>query len=174
MLLLQGEWVYPLFCFINVMDIKQSIIEEAVLKLARQVAEEQGIEVIGANLFGRGRRMLLRVTIDKDGGVTLDDCERFSRSFESLLEAEDPIQNAYTLEVSSPGLDRPLTTVKDFERNIGRLARIITKEKIDNQNFFIGRIISVTGNMIKLDSDKKEREIPFENISKARLKIEIK
>lgn len=156
------------------MDKKLAIVEELILKLAGQVAEGQGVEVIGVNLLGSWNRMLLRVTIDKDGGVTLDDCEKFSRNLGSLLEIEDPVQSAYTLEVSSPGLDRPLTTLKDFEGNIGRLVRVITKEKIDNQNFFLGRIIGVVGNIIRLSIDKEEREIFFENISRARLEIEIK
>lgn len=156
------------------MDKKRAIVEELILKLAGQVAEGQGVEVIGVNLLGSWNRMLLRVTIDKDGGVTLDDCEKFSRNLGSLLEIEDPIQSAYTLEVSSPGLDRPLTTLKDFEGNIGRLVRVITKEKIDNQNFFLGRIIGVAGNIIRLSIDKEERGIFFENISRARLEIEIK
>lgn len=156
------------------MDKKRAIVEELILKLAGQVAEGQGVEVIGVNLLGSWNRMLLRVTIDKDGGVTLDDCEKFSRNLGSLLEIEDPVQSAYTLEVSSPGLDRPLTTLKDFEGNIGRLVRVVTKEKIDNQNFFLGRIIGVVGNIIRLSIDKEEREIFFENISRARLEIEIK
>lgn len=156
------------------MDKKLAIVEELILKLAGQVAEGQGVELVGVNLLGSGNRMLLRVTIDKDDGVTLDDCEKFSRNLGSLLEIEDPIQSAYTLEVSSPGLDSPLTTLKDFEGNIGRLVRVITKEKIDNQNFFLGRIIGVVGNIIRLSIDKEEREIFFENISRARLEIEIK
>ncbi len=155
------------------MDIKQSVVEQTVLKLARQVAEEQGIEVVRVDLLGGGKRVLLRITIDRDGGVTLDDCEKFSRGFESIAEAEDFMHGPYNLEVSSPGLDRPLTTLADFERNIGKLVRVITKEKIDNQNFFLGRVTGVAGNLIILSIDKKEREISFENVSKARLEIEI-
>ena len=92
---------------------------------------------------------MLRVTIDEAGGA-LDDCERFSRSLGLLLEAEDSLQGPHNLEVSSPGLDRPLTALKDFERNKGKLVRIITKDKIDNQNFF-GRIIGITADIIQLD-----------------------
>ena len=118
------------------MDTKQSIVEETALKLARQVADDQSVEVLEVRLSGRGKGTLLRVTIDRSGGVTLDDCERFSRSLGLLLEAEDSLQGPYNLEVSSPGLDRPLTALKDFERNKGKLVRIITKDKIDNQIFF--------------------------------------
>ena len=156
------------------MDTKQSIVADEALKLARQVADDQSVEVLEVRLSGRGKGTLLRVTIDRSGGVTLDDCERFSRSLGLLLEAEDSLQGSYNLEVSSPGLDRPLTALKDFERNKGKLVRIITKDKIDNQNFFLGRIIGITADIIQLDINGEERNIPFDNISRARLEIEIK
>ena len=158
------------------MDTKSSIVEEAVSRLARQIAEDQAVELVGVNMFGRGRGMLLRVTIDKEGGVTLEDCARFSRGLESLLDADDIIKDgAYSLEVSSPGLNRPLNKAADFERNIGKIVRVITKEKIDNQSFFLGRITGAASGLIRLSlDDKREIEISFDNISKARLEIEIK
>lgn len=154
--------------------MKQSIVADEALKLARQVADDQRVEVLEVRLLGRGKGALLRVTIDRSGGVTLDDCERFSRSLGLLLDAEDYLQGPYNLEVSSPGLDRPLTVLKDFERHKGKLVRIITKDKIDNQNFFLGRIIGITADIIRLDISGEERNIPFDNISRARLEIEIK
>ncbi|MCX5718086.1 MAG: ribosome maturation factor RimP [Nitrospirae bacterium] len=157
------------------MDTNQSIVADEALKLARQVADDQNVEVLEVRLLGRGKGALLRVTIDRSGGVTLDDCERFSRSLSLLLDAEDSLlRGPYNLEVSSPGLDRPLTVLKDFERHRGKLVRIITKDKIDNQNFFLGKIIGITADIIQLDINGEERNIPFENISKARLEIEIK
>ena len=155
------------------MDTKQSIVEETALKLARQVADDQSVEVLEVRLSGRGKGTLLRVTIDRSGGVTLDDCERFSKRLGLLLEAEDSLQESYNLEVSSPGLDRPLTALMDFERSKGKLVRIITKDKIDNQNFFLGRIIGITADIIQLDINGEERNIPFDNISRSRLEIEI-
>ncbi len=154
--------------------MKQSIVADEALKLARQVADDQRVEVLEVRLLGRGKGALLRVTIDRSGGVTLDDCERFSRSLGLLLDAKDSLQGPYNLEVSSPGLDRPLTILKDFERHKGKLVRIITKDKIDNQNFFLGRIIGITADIIRLDINGEERNIPFDNISRARLEIEIK
>ncbi|MDI6744289.1 MAG: ribosome maturation factor RimP [Thermodesulfovibrionales bacterium] len=156
------------------MDIKQSILEETTLKMARQVADDQNVEVLEARLLGRGKGTLLRVTIDRSGGVTLDDCERFSRSLGLMLDTEDSLQGPYNLEVSSPGLDRPLAALKDFEKHMGKLVRIITKDKIDNQNFFLGRITGISADIIQLDINGKERNIPFDNISRARLEIEIK
>ncbi|MGQ9570200.1 MAG: ribosome maturation factor RimP [Thermodesulfovibrionales bacterium] len=149
------------------------IIKNKVTKLARQVAEEQEVELFDIALSGRDR-ILLRVTIDKEGGVTLDDCERFSRSLEAILDIEDPIPVSYTLEVSSPGLDRPLRDLKDFEKNLRKLARIVTVEKIENRNLFIGRILQVNGESIRLLVNRHEIDIPFVKISKARLEVELK
>jgi ribosome maturation factor RimP len=156
------------------MDTKHSVVADEALKLARQVADDQNVEMLEVRSLGRGKGALLRVTIDRIGGVTLDDCERFSRSLGLLLDAKDSLRGPYNLEVSSPGLDRPLTELKDFERHRGKLVRIITKDKIDNQNFFLGRIIGITAGIIQLDINGEERNIPFENISRARLEIEIK
>ncbi|MEW6001839.1 MAG: ribosome maturation factor RimP [Nitrospirota bacterium] len=148
-------------------------IKNKILGLARLVADEQGVEVIDAELLGRGK-LLLRVTIDKEGGVSLDDCERFSRSLESLLDVEDLIPGRYTLEVSSPGLDRPLKRLKDFEKSIGKLVRIVTTEKIENQNFFVGRVLSVSDGQVKLLVNSQEIEIPIDRISTARLEVELR
>jgi ribosome maturation factor RimP len=147
--------------------------KQRVSKLARQVADEQGLEVFDIELLGKGK-LLLRVFIDKEGGVTLDDCESFSKSLGAVLDVEDLFSGSYTLEISSPGLNRPLRGIKDFEKNIGKLIRIITVEKIENQSFFIGRIIKVDSDFVKLLVNKCEIDIPFEKISKARLEVEFK
>jgi ribosome maturation factor RimP len=148
-------------------------IKDRVLKLAMRVAEEQGVEVFDIELLGKNK-LLLRVSIDKEEGVTLDDCEKFSRRLEAFLDVEDPVPGSYTLEVSSPGLDRPLRSIKEFEKNIGKLTRIITIEKIKGQNFFIGRIISVGSDYVKLLVNEHEIDIPFEKVSRARLEVEVK
>jgi ribosome maturation factor RimP len=148
-------------------------IKKRVLKLAEQVADDQGVELFDLELLGRGK-LLLRVMIDSEEGVSLNDCESFSRSLEALLDVENPIPASYTLEVSSPGLDRPLRNLEDFKKHIGKLARIITTEKIENQNLFIGRILDVDSDFVKLYVHGRELDIPFEKISKARLEVELK
>jgi len=148
-------------------------IKQKVLRLAKQVADEQGVEIFDIELLGKGK-LLLRVIIDKEGGVTLGDCERLSKSLGTVLDVEELFPGSYTMEISSPGLDRPLKGIKDFEKNIGRLARIITIEKIENQNFFIGRITKINGNFIKFLVNGREIDIPFEKISKAKLEVELK
>jgi len=147
-------------------------LKQKVVMLAEQVADEYGVEIFDIELLGRGK-VVLRAVIDKEGGVTLDDCERFSRSFGALLDVENPLPRSYTLEVSSPGLDRPLRDMKDFQKNSGKLARVITVEKIENQNFFIGRIKEVAQNLITLSVSNREIVIPFDKISKAKLEVEL-
>ncbi|MCL4491857.1 MAG: ribosome maturation factor RimP [Nitrospirae bacterium] len=152
--------------------------KQKVYKLASQVAEEEGLELVSADILGTGRRLLVRVVVDKEGGVTIGDCERMSRSLEALMDVEDPIKGPYVLEVSSPGLDRPLTQQRDFEKNIGKLVRIVTTEKIDNQTFLIGRISDVGDGWIRLNIESKghgkDLFVPLDRVSKARLEIEMK
>jgi ribosome maturation factor RimP len=150
-------------------DIKNKITELAV-----SVAVQYTLEIVGVELAGSSRKLLIRIFIDKENGVTLDDCGKFSRALSALLDVEDPVPMAYVLEVSSPGLDRPLKALKDFQRSIGKLVRIITKARIEEQNVFTGRLARVEGENITLSFDDKEIEIPFDQISKARLEIELK
>lgn len=150
-------------------DIKKKITD-----LADSVAGQNAVDIVDVEFSGSSRKPFIRIFIDKENGVTLEDCEKFSRALSALLDVEDPIPSAYVLEVSSPGLDRPLKQLRDFERSKGKLVRIITREMIEKQNIFRGRITRVEGDAITLFFDDKEIEIPFEQISKARLEIELK
>lgn len=148
-------------------------VKERIVRLAGPVADEQGVWIVDVEVAGSARKPTVRVFIDKEGGVTLDDCEKFSRAVSALLDVEDLIPFSYVLEVSSPGLDRPLKDIRDFERSVGKLARVVTRESIDNQTFFVGRITAVKDKIITvIVNNKEEVEIPFDRISKARLEIE--
>ena len=155
-----------------------SAIKRKIHDLASRVAEDEGLELVRTDILGSGRRLLLRVSVDKEGGVTVGDCERMSRSLEALLDVEDPIKGSYVLEVSSPGIDRPITGRKDFERNMGKLVRIVTSEKIDDQTFFVGRIIDTGDGWVRLKIEGKRQDkdifIPLDKVSKAKLEIEMK
>jgi len=142
------------------------------MKLAREATEIAGVELFDVELLGQRGKMIVRVSIDNEQGIGIKDCERVSRQLEALLDVEDPIQGSYTLEVTTPGLDRPLRGIEDFERFKGRQARVVTTERIANQTFFIGRIKSVKGDTIVLELENKEVEIPYKIVSKARLEIE--
>ncbi len=151
---------------------------ERIRQLASEVATDLGVELVRTTLSGRGKKSLLRVFIDKIGGVTIGDCETFSRRLEALLDVEDIIKSSYVLEVSSPGLNRALQGKEDFERYTGRLLRIITKERFENQTFFIGRLIETGEGWIRvLLEDRKTPKhiyIPLEAISKAYLEVEMR
>ena len=150
-------------------DMKKKIQE-----LADSIAGQFAVDIVDVELSGSSRKPLIRIFIDKENGVTLDDCGKFSRALSALLDVEDPIPTAYVLEVSSPGLDRPLKVMRDFERSIGKLVRIVTRTKIDEQYVFTGRLTRVEGEHIILSFNDKEMEIPFDQISRARLEIELK
>jgi len=147
-------------------------IKEKIFAIAYRVAEEHGVDVADIELLGKGK-LLLRVFIDKEGGVTLGDCEMFSKSLSAVLDIEDPFSGPFTLEVSSPGLDRPLKSLKDFEKNKEKLARIVTTEQVENQNVIIGRIGDVRNGSITLLVNNRAVEIPLDKIAKARLEIEL-
>ena len=141
--------------------------------LAEALGAERNVRIFDVELSGHARKMKVKVFIEKEGGVTLDDCEKFSRAYSALLDVEDPIRASYVLEVSSPGLDRPLRGPEDFRSNIGKLARVITREKINGQSFFVGRIADMTDNGVRLLVDgRTEVDLPFEKIDRARLEIE--
>jgi len=153
----------------NIEEIKNKITE-----IITPVINAMGIELYDVEFSKMKSKGLLRVFIEKQDGVTIDDCERVSREIEAVLDVEDPIPFAYIIEVSSPGLDRPLKELNDFKRYSGKTVRVVTHEPIDKQTFFIGKIMDVGDNEISflLPKDRKVI-IPYKNISKARLEVEV-
>ena len=141
--------------------------------LAQPVVEGLGMELVDVAIVTDHGRRVLRVTIDKPGGVTVDDCGDVSRELGTILDVEDPIPQRYSLEVSSPGLDRPLLSEKDFIRFSGKKARIKTREAIEGRKNFKGTIDAVAQGRVRVtDFDGKVFEIPFPIIDTARLEIE--
>ena len=143
----------------------ESLIEPAVTRL--------GYELVGLELLGRGRGMIVRLYIDQPGGVTLDDCQRVSRQVSGLLDVEDPIPGPYTLEVSSPGLDRPLFKEEHFRRFAGHEVRIRTDVPLDGRRKFRGRLRGVRAGAVLLEVDGVEVALPMERIEQARLVPEL-
>jgi ribosome maturation factor RimP len=138
------------------------------------VVRAAGVELYDLEVGRMKGKILLRVYIDREGGVTIDDCEAVSREIEAMLDVEDPIPMSYVLEVSSPGLDRPLKKPKDFKRFSGKKVRLVTREPIEKQNFFVGEIELATDDtvVLLLPRDRKIA-IPYDNISRARLEVEV-
>jgi ribosome maturation factor RimP len=146
-------------------------VNERLLELANEVALGRGVEVYDLELLGRGRRMLLRVTIDREEGVTIDDCADFSRDFGAMLDVDDPISGRYTLEVSSPGLDRLLKGRADFERCRGELVNVFAKEVARAGGSFTGRVMDVHEDGVEFIVDGDSVVISYSDIVKARLEI---
>lgn len=128
-----------------------------------------GFELVDVELSGRGRHAVLRVYIDGPEGVTVDDCADVSRQLSGILDVEDPIPERYVLEVSSPGLDRPLTKREDFQRFIGEEVKVRTRRPLDGQRNFKGRLIDVERERVILDVGEKTMSLGFDSIEKARL-----
>ena len=126
-------------------------IPERVKQIAEPKAEELGLELIDCEYKKEGGRRVLRLYIDKKGGVGLDDCEAVSRSVEPVLDSEDFIDEAYTFEVSSPGLDRPLKTDRDFVRYEGEDVEVGLYAAIDGKKKFTGKLIGRKDGVVSID-----------------------
>lgn len=133
------------------------------------VIRSMGYELWGIEYIGQGRHSLLRVYLDKAGGIDVEDCAQVSRQLSSILDVEDPISGEYTLEVSSPGLDRPLFSLEQFERYEGHQVKIRLRQGLGKRRNFAGRIEAVEdGEVVLVDGDEEFR-LPFESIEKANL-----
>jgi len=145
-----------------------------VSEIAAQAAVDSGIELVHVEMAGTSRDSVLRIYIDKEGGVTLDDCSLISTKVESVLDAEDVIPSRYVLEVSSPGIERQLYSLKDFARFIGQLVKVKTLADIEGQKVFVGTIDQIEGDTITLnDRTQGTVNIDYANIDKANLKIDL-
>jgi ribosome maturation factor RimP len=145
---------------------------EQIAELVRPVVESLGLELADVEFAGGGRHGVLRLFIDRKEGVSLHDCEEVSRQVGYLLDVEDPFPHPYTLEVSSPGLDRPLKRMADFEKYQGRKVKIKTVNPIRDQKIFEGRIQGVRGESVLIRIREEILEIPYPEISQARLVVE--
>ena len=153
---------------------------------AERVAQGYGLEVFDVQLRREPIGMVLRVVIDRpdpgrveapDESVGIADCQRISQDLSALLDVEDEfgepgLGDTYTLEVSSPGLDRPLRHEADYRRFAGRLAKIVTTAPIDRQSAFAGRIVGVDNGVVVLEEGKRTHRVPLERIKRANLDVE--
>ena len=132
------------------------------------------MELVDVELVPSGRRWLLRIYIDKEGGVSIADCEKVSRELDRILDVEDFIDHPYALEVSSPGLTRPLKRARDFERHTGRTVRIVTRSPVDGKNDLRGEIVGVAGENVEVKTGGDVvHTIPLHDIKKANLEFEL-
>ena len=149
-------------------------IETRIREIAAGVAGENGLEFVHSEVAGTRGSMTVRVFIDKPGGVSHEDCAKVSRALDALLDTEDLIPTAYVLEVSSPGLERDLYSIEDFRRFAGHPARVKTRESIDGQRNFRGKIIAVEdADVVFDDRTNGTVRFPYSIVIKANLEIDL-
>src|SRR5918992_2118807 len=144
-------------------------IVERVWRLATPLAAQEGMEIIDIEFRREGGRAgrVLRLYLDKEGGPNVDDISRVSRALSDILDAENAIDAAYTLEVSSPGINRPLKRPEHFVRFLGKRIRVRTRDMIEGRRSFLGILSDVAGDKIVLAQDGKDYNIPFSIIEKS-------
>ena len=153
---------------------------ERVRAIAVRVAAAYGLEIFDITMRREGRTEVLQVVLDRPGpaatpedSVSIGDCEKVSHELGTILDVEDVVPGSYTLEVSSPGLDRPLRDASDYRRFAGRAAKIVTREPVNRQTAFAGRLRGVDGDDALFEAEGgKELRLPLRLISRARLDVE--
>ncbi len=149
-------------------------VVERICQVAEQAAIDHGLELVHTEVAGPEGHPIVRVFIDKPGGVTHKDCSDVSTQIGTVLDVEDFIHSAYTLEVSSPGLERGLYKLADYERFAGSAAKIKTRIAISNQRNFRGRILGIENDSVIFEDRTSGRhQLPFESIVKANLEIDV-
>ncbi len=153
-------------------------VAEKVEQLIQPLLGAFGVELVDLEYKREGRQMVLRLYLDKPGGITLDDCAAVSHEFSTILDVEDCIPGEYSLDVSSPGLNRPLKKRSDFERAIGRLIKVktfaqVADEKGNLRKTFLGTLQGVDGDAVAILLTEGQRAlIPFNQVAKANLEFE--
>lgn len=140
-------------------ELVQQLIESAIVDL--------GFQLWGVQIIASGRHTTLRIYIDKEGGVTVDDCADVSHLVSGILDVEDPIQGRYTLEVSSPGLERDLFTLEQYQQYIGHFIKLGLRVPFEGRRRFKGLLSAIEDDEVVLQIDEEEYVLPFEMIEKA-------
>jgi ribosome maturation factor RimP len=156
-----------------------SVVEQ-VRGMAGRIAASYGLEVFDVQFRREGQGMVLRVQIDRPGpaatpddSVSVEDCAAVSRELSAALDVDDVMPSAYTLEVSSPGLDRPLRRADDYRRFAGRRAKLVMRDKVDGHSFFKGYLRGMDGADVLIDADDgKPHRVPLGVITRANLEVE--
>lgn len=147
----------------------QTTIQTTLESLIEPYLSEQGVELVELALKGTPRRYMLRVYVDRPGGITIDSCAELSRGLADVLDTHDPIQGSYVLEVSSPGLNRPLESDKDFKRAIGRLVRL----QLEGRGELLGTLAAVEGNRLSIQKGEETETVCRSEVLKANLHFEL-
>jgi len=154
-------------------SLMQGDVLKRIREIARGILEFEGMEYVHLEMKQMGGGAVLRLFIDREGGVTLADCTRISRRLSAQLDVDDPITHGYTLEVSSPGLDRPLFSDDDYQRFVGQMLKVRTAAPHQGRRQFVGRLVGMADGMVRLMPDTpdgdEEIALPRAQIAEARL-----
>ena len=140
-----------------------------VEELVSPVLANLGYELVDRELAVEGGRRILRIYIDRPGGVTVDDCSTASHAVEDLIEIEELISEKYVLEISSPGINRPLRKREDFERYAGSIVKLKTRNPIEGRSNFKGELVGLSGDDVVVTIDGKNYNVPIAELGKARI-----
>ena len=151
--------------------------------IASPVAASYGLEIFEVQFRREASGMVLRIRLDRPGSrataddsVTVDECAKVSRDLSAIFDVDDVVPSAYTLEVSSPGLDRPLTKAEDYQRFAGRRAKVVMREKVDGQGYFKGQLGGIEDGPVKVvvieGEDGRTHRVPFNVITRANLEVD--
>ena len=147
---------------------------EKITDLAGRVAATHGLELVDVEIFRAGRRRVVRVYLGKAAGVSVDDCAKVSRETSAVLDAENWLgDEAYVLEVSSPGLDRPFKTLADWARNVGRDVRVSCREKVENRFEHRGKLVAADASAAVLETPAGNVTVPMGMVALAKLEIKV-
>jgi ribosome maturation factor RimP len=148
-------------------------IASKIEEVAKRVAESEGLELVEVEVKGGGNSRLVRIAIDKPEGVTHGDCELVSHQVGTILDVEDVVPGRYTLEVSSPGVERKLVKPEDYERFQGKKARITLREAVEGRKNWEGTLAGIAAGAVTVETEPgKTRQFPLTQIQKANLKFE--
>jgi ribosome maturation factor RimP len=154
--------------FVQVKMKSEGLIQR-LWEIIEPVVVSEGMELVELEFQREPRGWVLRLFIDREGGVTLKDCTAISRQVSDLLDVKDPIEQSYQLEVSSPGLDRPIRKPRDFERFLGHRVRVTLSESGERRRVVQGILAGVEGEALRLDQAGGTFEIPLKDVVRARL-----
>ena len=155
------------------MSVSANSIIESIKPVIEKKLTSMGLELYELKCIKAGSRLILRIFIDKDSSVTVDDCEKASHEISILLDVENFSQTPYTLEVSSPGIDRPLTTEKEFRRMVGNDIRVHFKDNENKKRKASGRLVACLDGNVAIETAKGLKTIPLRDITSGKIEIKI-
>lgn len=150
--------------------MKLEDVRSVIMNLSEQLALQESLELVDVEIAGTPRRYIVRIYIDREGGVSISDCVSFSRSMGALLDVEDPVPGSFSLEVSSPGIERVLRKPEHFSKYLGEDVKIKFRELTGGRRGLSGKLVSVKEEYLEMECKGERIRVPFPDIKKANLK----